>query len=493
MTIRDLGIIPIPFVFTLVLIIYLVLVMYLGKISYDRSKSLNEFFVMGGAAGMIMGGIGYFATQYSMSTFQGVPGTIYTVGWPGLAVSVPTASFSLLVPAFLVGSKLMKLGHKYGYLTMADYLEDRFQSKALRGLSALFTLLFLIPFLGAQTIGAGAIVNTFTGAPFWVGVVIMGIGVTIYCGLGGIRGAMYTNILQGILMVITAISLFFAAIHLGGGLSAVNQRLLAADAGAFRFPGSPNAWLVYGNYFSQLVLWNFFTIGQPQLATKFFLMKNNKALYGSMIAAGVGMFLSTFFIYSTGVIARDVLPGVPRNLIDWVVPAIAAKTTTSRLASILMGGILAAGMSTIDSVVVVVGGALSRDIYQKLINPKASDEDVLKLSRICVVLVGCLATLLGIARPASIFQIVLFTFAGLGIQAIVMILGVRWKRANWQGATAGLLVGLISVIYFATHPQILPGWNAALPGGLACLIVMVIVSLLTSPTPEDVIKRHFTL
>ncbi len=58
--------------------------MYLGKISYDRSKSLNEFFVMGGAAGMIMGGIGYFATQYSMSTFQGVPGTVYTVGWPGL-------------------------------------------------------------------------------------------------------------------------------------------------------------------------------------------------------------------------------------------------------------------------------------------------------------------------------------------------------------------------------------------------------------------------
>jgi sodium/pantothenate symporter len=375
---------------------------------------------------------------------------------------------------------------------MADYLEDRFQSKALRGLSALFTLLFLIPFLGAQTIGAGAIVNTFTGAPFWVGVVIMGIGVTIYCSLGGIRGAMYTNILQGILMVITAISLFFAAIHLGGGLSAVNQRLLAADAGAFRFLEAKRLAYLRQLPFSTRTL-ELFHHRPTSACHQVLLMKNNKALYGSMIAAGVGMFLSTFFIYSTGVIARDVLPGVPRNLIDWVVPAIAAKTLPAVFASILMGGILAAGMSTIDSVVVVVGGALSRDIYQKLINPKASDEDVLKLSRICVVLVGCLATLLGIARPAGIFQIVLFTFAGLGIQAIVMILGVRWKRANWQGATAGLLVGLISVIYFATHPQILPGWNAALPGGLACLIVMVIVSLLTSPTPEDVIKRHFTL
>lgn len=491
MTPKDFGIIPIPFIFITVIALYLFLIFYLGKLSYNQSKSLSEFFVMGGSVGIVMGGLGYFASQYSMSTFQGVPATIYSVGWIGLAVSVPTAAFSLVVPGFLVGMRLMELGHKYGYLTLADYFEDRFDSKILRLISALMTIIFLVPFVGAQTIGAGAIFNTFTGAPYWVGVVIMGIGVTIYCALGGMRGAMYTNILQGVLMILTALLTFYGAVKLAGGLAEANHVLIQTNPGAFTAPGSPTKWIIFSNFISQLVLWNFFTLGQPHLSTKFFLMKNKRALVGAMIAAGLGMFLSTTFIYSTGVLAQIAIPGVPAALKDWVVPIMVAKALPAVLSSVLMAGLLAAGMSTIDSAVVMISGAFSRDLYQGLINRKAEDHSVLGISRWVIIGIGLLATTFGILRPSGIFAIVLFTFAGLGVQAIILLLGVRWKRCNGPGAVAGLLVGVVSVIYFAKNPSIFPGWNAALPASVLTLIVTVAVSLMTPPTKKEVLERHF--
>ena len=96
----------------------------------------------------------------TMSTFMGVPGSIYHVGYAGMSVSVPGIAFSMVIPALLVGRRLIKLGHRYKMLTMADYLADRYESTAIRGLLAILMLIFLVPMMGAQTIGAGVIFTT---------------------------------------------------------------------------------------------------------------------------------------------------------------------------------------------------------------------------------------------------------------------------------------------------------------------------------------------
>jgi sodium/pantothenate symporter len=483
---------PVPGIFITIMVIYLAFMQYLGWISSKKAVTLNEFFVMGGSAGTLLAGLGYFATQYSISTFLGVPGTIYRVGWPGLAVSVPTAAFSLLVPALLVGGPLLRLGKEHGFLTLSDYLADRYQSKALRGISAILSIVFLIPYMGAQTIGAGTIFNTFTGWPYWVGVAVMGLGVTAYCFMGGIRGAMYTNIAQGILMVLTALLTFGGALSLTGGLKAANQALLASNPGAFAMPGSPVAYMPYRFFLSQVMLWNLFAIGQPQLATKFFLMRNKRVLYGSALACGIGMALSVVFMYSAAVVAMAGIPGIPATMTDWVVPTLVSRALSPVLASILMAGVLAAGMSTIDSVVVAVSGAFARDIYQQLFKANVSEQQVLKIARIATIFVGIAATAIGIYRPATVFQIVLFTFGGLGIQTIALVLGVRWRRMNAQGAIAGLIAGEIAVIYLTKRPgALLPGFHSLIPAALIALAVTIIVTLLTPPPDKNVIQRHF--
>lgn len=482
---------PFPGTFVTVVLIYLAGVLYLGWISSKKALNLNEFFVMGGSAGILLGGLGYFATQYSISTFLGVPGTIYNVGWAGLAVSVPTAAFSMLVPAALVGTQLVRLGKKLGFLTLPDYLADRYESKTIRIISAIAIIIFLIPYMGAQTIGAGTIFNTFTGWPYWVGVCIMGLGVTVYCFMGGIRGAMYTNIAQGILMVLTAILTFWGAINLTGGVEAANKVLLETDPKAFAMPGSPTKYMLYPFFLSNVMLWNLFAVGQPQLATKFFLMRDKRVLWGATIASGIGMFLSVIFMYSAGVLARVAVPGIPPKMTDWVVPTLVSKALHPIIGSVLMAGVLSAGMSTIDSVVVAVSGAFARDLYQQIINPKASEQTVLKVARIATLIAGVAATLIGIYRPGTIFQIILFVFGGLGINTILLVLGVRWKRANKYGALSGLIVGLICVIYFTKNRAWTFGFHALIPAAIISLIVMIVVSLITPPPSKEVIERHF--
>ena len=206
---------PTPVPFFIMVGLYLLSMAAIGIYAAKRTTNLREFFVMNAKAGAILSGLAYFSTQYSMSTFMGVPGTCYKVGYSGLAVSVPGLVFSMIIPALFVGRKLIALGKKHKFLTMADYLGDRYDSQGIRVLLALMMLFFLIPLMGAQTIGAGVIVNVFTGLPYWVGVVAMGVIVIFYCMSGGIRGAILTDAVQGTLMVGTAIVTFILSVAMG--------------------------------------------------------------------------------------------------------------------------------------------------------------------------------------------------------------------------------------------------------------------------------------
>jgi Na+/panthothenate symporter len=155
-------------------------------------------------------------------------------------------------------------------------------------LLALMMLFFLIPLMGAQTIGAGVIVNVFTGLPYWVGVVAMGVIVIFYCMSGGIRGAILTDAVQGTLMVGTAIVTFILSVAMGGGFSAINAKIASVSPELLTFPGKGN-YMPWQNYVSQIVLWSFFTIGQPQLFTKFFAMKNYRVMFRAVILGTLGM------------------------------------------------------------------------------------------------------------------------------------------------------------------------------------------------------------
>lgn len=483
----DNNIIP----FLAVIITYFGLLTYIGYYATKQTRTLRDYFTMSGKAGALLSGLAYFSTQYSMSTFMGVPGTIYKVGYAGMSVSVPGIAFSMVIPALLVGRRLIRLGHRYRMLTMADYISDRYESTLMRALLAIIMILFLVPMMGAQTIGAGIIFKTYTGAPEWVGIVVMGITVILYCMAGGIRSIMITDVIQGILMVATAVVTFFVSLQLGGGLEVINQYLADTDMSLLSHPGQNNS-MPWQNYVSMIIMWSFFTIGQPHLFTKFFTMKNYNVMFKAVLLGTLGMWFSATLIEWCGVTGRMSFPNLTGTDTDFIVPLILQAGVHPVISSLMVAGIFSAGMSTVSGVLITSTSAVTRDLYQKIFNKEATDKDAFIMSRYVTVGLGVLAICIGIYKPSSIFQLVLFSFGGLGIWAAPILAGLYWKRATKVGAFASVIVGeIVYILLTTTFTSLTFGFNPLIVAWIIAMVVLVVVSLCTKPTSAETIRRHF--
>lgn len=482
---------PSPIPFYTVLVLYLGIMAFIGWYAGRKTNSIGDFFVLSGKAGVVVSGIAYFSTQFSMGTFLGTPGTIYGVGYAGMAISVPGAVFCMILPALLIGRKLITLGHKYGFLTMADYLTDRYHSKNMSGVLGVMMLFFLVPMMGAQIIGAGVIVHVFTGLPEWVGVVGMGIIVILYCMTGGMKGAMMTDVIQGSLMIATAVVTFIVSVVMGGGFSNINHTLQSMNEAYLTFPGA-NGYMPWTYYVSNIVLWSFFTMGQPHLFTKFFAMKDHKTMFRAILLGTAGMFFSATLIEWAGVNGIASIQNIEKA--DQIIPMILQRGLNPFLASIFIAGIVAAGMSTIDGILVTTTGAVTRDIYQKIINKDATDESVMKMSKVVTVIIGIIVICFGVFQPGSIFEINLFAFSGMAIFVVPILFGIYWKKATAKGAIAAVIVGIISLLLFTLNPSVKAlamGFHALFPTTIIASIVMIVVSKFTETPPQETIDRHF--
>ncbi len=484
---------PSPVPFYTVIIFYLGIMAFIGWYASRKTSSLGDFFVLSGKAGVVVSGIAYFSTQFSMGTFLGTPGTIYGVGYAGMAISVPGAVFCMILPALLIGRKLITLGHKYGFLTMADYLSDRYHSKSMSGVLGVMMLFFLIPMMGAQIIGAGVIVHVFTGLPEWAGVVGMGVIVILYCMAGGMKGAMMTDVIQGSLMIATAVVTFIVSIVMGGGFENINHTLQGMNEAYLTFPGA-NGYMPWTYFVSNIVLWSFFTMGQPHLFTKFFAMKDHKTMFKAILLGTAGMFFSATLIEWAGVNGIASIQNIEKA--DQIVPMILQRGLNPFLASIFIAGIVAAGMSTIDGILVTTTGAVTRDIYQKIINKKATDENVMNLSKVVTVLIGIIVICFGVFQPGSIFEINLFAFSGMAIFVVPILFGMYWKKSTVAGAVSSVVVGVIVLLGFSFVPAVKAlghGFHALFPATILGSAAMLIVSSMTQAPPQETIERHFAV
>lgn len=484
---------PIPVVFLIVFAVYFLIILLLTFLSYKKTDSVKEFIIAGSTAGAFMTGISYFATQFSMSSLMGVPGDIFTTGFAGLGVILPIAMFSMGFGVLLVGGRLQKLNKKLDIYTIPDYVGSRYESNAMRIISSLIIIVFMIPFMAAQVLGAGLIFNVFTGAPYWIGVLGMGVIVLIYSMLGGMNAAIFTNTLQGVIMVVASIGTFIAVANYGGGLGTIMEELRAINPGAMSFPGSPVEYMDYKGYVSQILIWTLFSIGQPQLVNKYLVAKSYKSLLSGSVISGTAMTITCVTIWVAGVLAIVIAPEIDIANSDSVIPLLLGNVMHPILASAIAAGILAAGMSTIDSMLVVTSSAYSRDVYQKVLKPDVPDEKVLNVSRITTFVVGALVLVLALLEPAGIFELVVFAWSGNGIMALPILVGLYWKRATKQGAIVAVIAGVTLLISSSTFiPSLALGFAPIVVSAIISLILLVVVSLLTSPPSEKVLNSHFS-
>ncbi|MBW2480461.1 MAG: sodium:solute symporter family protein [Deltaproteobacteria bacterium] len=442
---------------------------------------MNEFFLANRQLGGFVSAMSYAATTYSAFMMVGLAGLTYKMGVGALGFELTYLCGLVLVVFF--GPRFWLVGRRYDYLTHAQLLADRYESRAVGIVAALLCLIFLIPYAAIQLMGIGYLVSVISkGAISLMTAMILATSIAIvWSNIAGLRSVAWTDALQALTMLITSIWVLFLVVDKGfGGFNAFFEQMeqqtprLLAGAGLFKF-----------NVFFGLALpWLFFPLSNPQVSQRLFVPKSVKA-FKQMI----GGFLIFGFIYTLvsifwGFSARLLIPGLKEA--DLATPSLLAlPVVPGIIVVIVMVGILSAAISTIDSILLSLSSMCARDIVKNGLHAEISEKTELIVGKLIIPVLAAVFLLFAfwaVGKSGFAFMIApLSAAASAGLlMAVPAIIGAFfWKRATAAGALGSMIGGAATVLLLQlTGYKPLGMW----PGvwGLAvCLILYVAISLLT--------------
>ena len=454
-----------------------------GYVAADRSMNfLVMYFVLG-------------ASVFSSFAFLGAPGWAYSRG--AAAFYILAYGAIGMAPFYFFGPKARRLGERFGFVTQAELLAYRFDSRMVSVLLALVSVGAFIPYLTLQMKGAGYILSTISngrisevvGAAVTYGVVL------IYVLWSGVLGVGWTNTFQGVFMMIIAWFLgLYLPYQLYGGVKPMFEQLAAGEhADMLVVPGLlPNGepWSWAG--FSSAVLVSSFGFCMwPHLFMKAYAAKSDRVLRLTVVMYPTfQLFLVPILLI--GFSGVSAFPGVEPA--DTILPFLLTKIELSPLLiGLVCAGALAASMSSGDSILHAGASIGIRDGWAKLINRPIDDRFEQLLIRSLVVALSAVAFYYAAFSQSSLVDLLLAAYGGVAQIFPLMLAAFYWPRATGKGALAALLGGLAANVIFLKFPELRP-WPDIHEGiyGLAVNIPLLIgVSLLTKPDdPERV--RTFT-
>ena len=318
--------------------------------------------------------------------------------------------------------------------------------------------------------------------PYTAGVLLSGAIIILYVSLGGYLAVVWTGFFQAWVMGVGLILLTVAALKAVGGLTAANVALQAVSPGLVQTPGE---W-GWAGLVSYALIVSFGVWGMPQLMVRFYSIKSTSVLRVGTVVATVGGSMAVL-PYLDGAIARVLHPGLANA--DLAIPTLTKAVLSPWGSALFLAGVIAAGMSTFASVLIITSGAVVRDLVQKGLKRELSDRQAVRYSRIVSAVVGLISLAIALRPPALVFVLTAFSWAAIASTCLwPMLFGLYWKRATRWGVLASMGCGLVSALVWIGigSPY---GVHGFIPGLAVGLVAMVAVSLVTERLPEDHIAR----
>jgi len=465
-------------IFIVLVIVYFIILILLGIYAHRRTKKTPEdYFLANRTFGPVILFFTLAATNFSAFTFLGFAGKAYSSGFGQYGImGFGTAIMAIMF--FIIGRKVWILGKEKGYITPPELVGDRFNSLSLRLLFMIVMIIFTIPYLATQAIGAGMLIQYMTDIGWQIGAIITMIVIMVYVLFGGMRGSGWTDFIQGLIMIIAmTMAVVFVAVALGG-FEAANIAAYEAKPELFTRPGGGDFFLPQ-IWFSFMLLWIFADPMFPQIFSRFYTAKNEKSLKMSMILYPIVVSFLFLFPVLIGIWTHGTGIEIAKGSEDMVLPIMVATYTPSFVFAFVMIGALAALMSTADSQLLSLSTMLSRDIPIK----KKHVSEIL-FGKIVIVILSLFAILFVIGgydpKIGIMGTLVSTTFSGLAILCPTTIAALYWKRATKYGCIFSILIGEISIFLFQF--KIFPdyGFLSAIWGILISIFVLVFVSYITS-------------
>ena len=344
------------------ILFYFLLILIVGLLSHRGSKKTAEDYFLGGRnLGPFLLFCTMAATNFSAFTIFGFSGAGYRTGYAFYPIMSFGTGFMALSFSF-IGRRVYELGKEKGYMTPSELIGRHYQSRTLQLLVFLVMVIFTLPYIAIQPISAGYMLESLLGIPYFIGGTLVMAVIVLYVFLGGFRGVVWTDAVQGIMMVALMFLalLILAAPH--GGLVQANLAAFQSHPELFSRPGTHNAFPV-SIWFSYMLLWLLCDPMFPQLFQRFFVGKTFRSLQMTMLAYPAITGFLFLLPVTIGVIGHLSLPGLSGKETDKILPLLLARHADDWLGALILTAGLAALMSTLDSQLLTLSSMFTRDVF----------------------------------------------------------------------------------------------------------------------------------
>lgn len=461
--------------------------MYAAKKSTETSQ--KDFYVAGGSLGTFVLFLTSLATAFSAFAFQGQLGQTYNIG---ISAIFNFFGYGILsYPLFLLlGSKLWYFGKRYGYITPADFIADRYESnKSARVLIGLIIgIYFSIFYIVIQIKACSWVLLEATGMSTPLATLIIAAILAFYVAKGGMRAVAYVDVVQAVFLLIGSAVIVGSMIYYNGGVEHLFSKAMAVRPDTFAPKGNMVATMSSG-----MVMWLSMPLW-PVLWTKYYCAKNISTLHGVATGSGLGTVIVTvsfpLFIVAGLAIA---FPNASAAEADNLVIRYILNYTNPIVASCVVGGLLSAAMSTAGGLLLLISSIITQDLPKILSDDKRkniSEEKLVRFGKIMVFVVLIVSygiSLLPLGQLVAVGTQLAYPGYLLAIPAVIG--GLWWKRGNGQGMTWSLIVGLV-IVYITTYVVRNPlNLHSGIWGLLAATITYIGVSLSTEPNSQAALGR----
>jgi cation/acetate symporter len=471
------------------------------------TSNLADYYVAGRSIGAVNNGLAMISLSLSLTTFLGLTALILKGFY--LAIALYTAFTASFIALLILAAPYLR---RHKSFTTMNFLSERFYSKNLRILSVMIMLVVSILYLIANIKGIGIVFEVLMGIPEVWGILIGGLVVTAYVTIGGMYGVTYNQTFQSIVLLF---AFMFPVMIVLKGLGATGWFFPPLGYGEMvpamvkMTPHYFLPFLVHPTWYIAVFMGSFFgIIGLPHFVMRYFTVKEAKEARWSTVICVFFVGLVNTSVYAMGFAGVYYMATKGLTLSDINADAM-VFTLTQVLAgqgwlALAVAGAVAAGISTIAGLLMIMGTGLVYDLYA-VIKPNVSDERLLKMSAKTMLGIGIVVTLLSLRPPAFILVTVMWAFAIAGASfGVPMILGIWWKRTTKEGAFAGMIVGFLTsfipyilIEMLRWHPTRIHyllygplGWVKVMAFSIPlAFIVTVVVSWLTKEPPLEVKKQ----
>jgi SSS family solute:Na+ symporter len=463
-----------PLLLTFSLVLYLIVLLLIVAYARKRSgKGLEEFYIGGRKITGFVAAMTYSATTYSVFMMVGLVGLTYAYGVGALGFEL-TYLMATLILLTLFAPRYWLLGKKKGYMTPAQLFSDRYENRYVGATMTLLSFVFLIPYMAIQAMGSAYLLEAMSGGkiPYFYGVTFVVVIMAISTFWGGFRGVAWTDAVQGIIMLASSLTLILYIFSVIGGFDVFAAKLEAEHSLLLSVPGKG-----FFNFYTFLTLtlpWAFFAITNPQVSQRLLIPKSRTSMKGMIVGFFIFGFLYTLISVMAGLQARAL--GIEVKAADKAMPMILQLFTPSPLALVVLIGIVSAGITTVNSIMLSLASLGGRDLYHAF-SKKPSESKEQLIGYLIIGLEAIAVWLFALGKFGLISLLAVMASAGLLVQVPTIVGGLFWKRGTAIGALSSMIIGALVTAYLyllGMKPLGPPVW--AFPISVALYIILSVVT-----------------